>query len=316
MAEEIQFIYDKIFKRILTLSTKAVVNLINGLFGTNYPENSKLTYNWTEFENDNLDKFLADTMITVNENNCYHMEAQMENDTDIVFRVFDYCFQHAKRERVSEGGTYILNFPEPKVIYLYSSTEIPEKYTLQLQFGKQGCFNYEVSTFNFLTTSLEDLNQKRLIILIPFQLLKLRKLLSKTRTPETIERLQKLLECDILNSINMNLEAGNISLNDSRILLELTQKLLRHLYARYPEMEEVCKMYDHSLDLEIDRLIDQFEELDSKIQKATEELSQKDEQLSQKDEQLSQKDEQLSQKDEQLSQKDEQLSQKDEQLSQ
>jgi len=42
-------IFDKVFKKILTLSTKAVINLINGLFGTDYPEDSTITYNWTEF---------------------------------------------------------------------------------------------------------------------------------------------------------------------------------------------------------------------------------------------------------------------------
>ena len=48
--EEIYQIYDKAFKRILTLSDKAVINLINGLFGTDYTTNSKITYNWTEHE--------------------------------------------------------------------------------------------------------------------------------------------------------------------------------------------------------------------------------------------------------------------------
>ena len=51
---EIYHIYDKAFKRILTLSEKTVINLINGLFDTDYPTDSKITYNWTEHENKNL----------------------------------------------------------------------------------------------------------------------------------------------------------------------------------------------------------------------------------------------------------------------
>ncbi len=289
MAETIQFIFDKIFKRILTLSTKAVINLINGLFGTSYPEDSKITYNWTEFEDDNLRKTLADTIITINDTNSYHMEAQMENDSDIVFRVFDYGFQHANREHVSQDKFYLLNFPEPKIIYLYSESEIPEKYTLRLDFGSQGHFNYEVSTFNFLSISLDELNQRKLIILIPFQLLKLRKLLSKTRTPETVKQLQDLIECDILSSISMNVEAGNISPTDARSLRELTQKLLRHLYEKYPETEVICDMFDQSLVLTIDPYIEKFEKLD-RLEDLEKELSQKDEELSRKDEELSQKD--------------------------
>ena len=52
--KEIHQIYDKAFKRILTLSDKAVINLINGLFDTDYPTNSRITYNWTERFKENL----------------------------------------------------------------------------------------------------------------------------------------------------------------------------------------------------------------------------------------------------------------------
>ena len=52
---------------------------------------------------------------------------------------------------------------------------------MKLNFGSQGSFLYKVSTFKFLETSLEELNRRKMIILIPFQLLKLRGLLAKER---------------------------------------------------------------------------------------------------------------------------------------
>ncbi len=36
--------FDKTFKRIMNLSSRAVVNLINGLYGKDYDVNSKVTY--------------------------------------------------------------------------------------------------------------------------------------------------------------------------------------------------------------------------------------------------------------------------------
>lgn len=276
MAENTYFLYDKIFKRILSLSARAVINLINGLFGTDYPTDSSITYNWTEFEDDSLQKTLADTIITVNGIHSYHMEAQMENDTDIVFRVLDYGFRHANRTRSTQQEPYLLRFPEPKVIYLYSETQIPEKYTVRLLFENQGSFDYEVSTVNLLTTSIQEINERKLVILIPFQLLKLRKLLSKTRTPETIQQLQNLIENDILGTIEKNLQLGNISAGDARLLMELTRRLLRHLYAGYAETEEVCAMYDHSLDLEMDKLLDRLAEKDEQLSEQRQQLSEKD----------------------------------------
>ena len=84
MTEQIPHIFDKVFKKILTLSTKSVINMINGLFGTHYPDDSTITYNWTEFMDTELRRTLADTILTINGRYSYHIEAQIENDEDII----------------------------------------------------------------------------------------------------------------------------------------------------------------------------------------------------------------------------------------
>ncbi len=183
MDKKINQIYDKIFKKILTLSNKAVINLINGLFDTNHPEGSTITYNWTEFEDGDLKRTLADTLLTINGIHTYHIEAQMEKDDDIVFRVFEYGYRHADRVRVKEDGRYILPFPEPRVIYLYNTGTVPDTYTMTLDFGNQGTFEYSLPVFKYLEAPLEELDKRKMVILIPFQLLRLRKLLEKKTYP-------------------------------------------------------------------------------------------------------------------------------------
>ena len=108
----------------------------------------------------------------------------MTEDEDIIFRVFEYSYSHADRTRKNDSSGCLLSFPEPKIIYLYSADKAPDEYQLTLDFGSQGTFLYKVSTFKFLETSIEELSQKKMIILIPFQLLKLRKLLGKERSDE------------------------------------------------------------------------------------------------------------------------------------
>ena len=90
-------IYDKMFKKVLTLSSRAVINFINGLFETEYSTDAKVTYNWTEFHDDNLKKTLADTIVTIDGCHSYHIEAQRYQDETIVFRVFEYGYRHAER---------------------------------------------------------------------------------------------------------------------------------------------------------------------------------------------------------------------------
>lgn len=163
-------IYDKIFKKILTLSSTAVVNLINGLFDTAYPTDSSISYNWTEFEDKELRRILADTILTI----------------------------------------------------------------------------------KFLETSVEELNRRKMIILIPFELLKLRKAIEKSRTPENLEALKNMIQNDIIGSINKNLRVENITLDDARKLKRLTHKLYEHIYSNYKEMEALNDMTDESLMLDID----------------------------------------------------------------
>lgn len=122
-SDDIYQIYDRIFKRIFSLSNLAIINLINGLFGINHPPNSEVTYKNREFVKKNLSSVFADLFIVIN-NNTYHLEAQMTKDKSIVIRVFEYCFDRALEDRQDD---MILKFPEPIVIYLDDFKDIPKK---------------------------------------------------------------------------------------------------------------------------------------------------------------------------------------------
>lgn len=186
-------------------------------------------------------------------------EAQITNDSDIVFRMFEYGFGHANRTREKDNSLYILHFPEPKIIYLYSKNTPPDSYTMTLDFGTQGTFDYKVSAINFLETTPTELNDKKLIILIPFMLLKLRDLLQKERSQKNLAVLKNLIQNDIVGSINENLRVGNITYDDAQILKRLTHKLYVHIYSHYNEMEELNDMTDESLVLDIDIYLEEHE---------------------------------------------------------
>jgi len=305
MGESIYHIYDKLFKKILTLSQRAVVNLINGLFDTDYPADSSITYNWTEFEKENLQKILADTILTINGRYSYHMEAQLEKDETIILRVFDYGYGHALRNAKEDNGIYKVVFPEPKVIYLYSTKNIPDNYSLELDFGKQGVFIYHAEVCKFQTITSEELNERKMIILIPFALLRVRKLLEEDRSPENLDLLKRLIQDDIIVNINKNLEIGNITESDARKLRRYTHKLYEEVYSHYEEMEELNEMTDESLMLDIDIIEKDIENMEKKhseeIQALKNELK---DVLAEKDEALKEKDKEISRKDEELNAKE------------
>ena len=119
-----------------------------------------------------------------------------------------------------------------------------------------------------------------MIILIPFQLLKLRKTLKEERTEENLELLKNLIQNDIIGSINENLRLGNITLDDARRLKRLAHRLYNHLYSHYEEMEVLNDMTDESLMLDIDIIEKEHEEAMAKA------LADKDKVIAIKNEQL------------------------------
>ena len=176
----------------------------------------------------------------------------MYEDEEIEFRVFDYGYRYALREGAGED---ILRFPEPRVIQLYRHNGMPDTKTLILDFGIQGSFE-----FKLLEHSIEELSRRRMIILIPFMLLKLRDSLKKERTPENMEALRKLVLDDIISVINENQRTGNITAADAGRLRRLIRKLYGHLYAHYEELAEggLNDMMEEALVLDIDIIEDEI----------------------------------------------------------
>ncbi|MDD2959591.1 MAG: hypothetical protein PHR92_13900 [Lachnospiraceae bacterium] len=272
MENKIYQIYDRIFKRIFALSNLAIINLINGLFGTNYPPNSRVEYPNKEFISKGLSKRFADTIVLI-QGNVYHLEAQMETDGAIVMRVFEYGFYQAMNSWQEEN---IFKFPEPMVIYLDTEAVVPEKSILTIQFGTQGTFQYEVKNFVYQEHELLELNQKKMVVLIPFQLLKLKKLIAGNPAKENFTALQELVDNDIIGSIKANLQVGNITSDDANQLLELTGQLYEHIYRHYEELGgygDMKPLLEGALELPLDKYRIQIDELEEKMKKAKEEIA-------------------------------------------
>jgi len=269
--KEIFQIYDKAFKRILTLSEKTVINLINGLFDTNYPTDSKITYNWTEHEDKDLKRTLADSILTINGRDSYHIEAQMTEDEEIVFRFIEYGFGHAFKNRTFIDGGERMIFPRPCILYLDEGKKdkVPDEYTLIMEFENQGEFTYKVPVLKLQNFSVEELNEKKLIALLPFQLLKLRKKIQNIRTDENLKELQDFVMNDIIETIRKNEDVRNISHNDAHNLIELTMKLYMKIFSKYKELEEfTVRLYDQSMELATDKYektVDELEEENNQL---------------------------------------------------
>ena len=279
--ESIAQIYDKIFKRILTLSSVAVINFINGIFGKNFPLDSKLTYNWTENIKDSLKKTIADAVITVNSADKVHTEAQIGNDSTIVVRVFDYGYQEALKYKTVDGDRIRLDFPEPKIIYLEHDGGTPDEVTLELNFKGQGKIEYKVPTIKFLDYSIEEIDKQHLVILLPLYLLKLRRDIEKEPTQENALKLKKLINEGIIATIEKSERAGNITAEDTVVLMGLIEKLYKHLYGNIEilKKEKVNEMISDKLILESDIILHKLHESEKRERQLLAENEKREKQL-------------------------------------
>ena len=107
-----------------------------------------------------------------------------------MIRVFEYGFYHAVEHMDDKT---ILKFPEPVVIYLTKESSIPEESVLILDFGKQGSFEYKVENYIYLNHDVIELNQRKMGILIPFQLLKFKEIIQPGKISRSCRDFLKMI---------------------------------------------------------------------------------------------------------------------------
>ena len=217
-------VFDWACKTIMNMSHKSIVNFINGLFQKNYPENSKISFNSTEFIHDRVGKLFADFLLSI-EREKYHIEFQLQKD-----------------EKENE---IILHFAETKVIYLQVNKHIPENYIIRFKMPNGEEFCYEVPVIQLLAKEIPEIVEEKLVLLLPLYQLKMRNI---TRmTPENrkkhIQEFKNMLE-DMQQALQNSLADGLISGGDYTKLLNVTGTLYKYLYINTENMEEVDDMVE------------------------------------------------------------------------
>jgi hypothetical protein len=239
-------IFDLILKQLIRLSSQAVIQFINGLFGSNHPPDSIVEYPNTESVSKKLRRLMSDTVIIINGVHAYHIEGEIDGSADIVLRVFEYGFAEGLRTKAaSEDGGITIRFPNARIIYWEMTKDTPDDVVLTLEFPDGGHYDYKVKTFKFLNHSVKELEDHKMAILLPFYVLKLRKRAVRARTSgersKLAHEMKAVLE-DLVASVERCAASGLMNESDKRIVLEHMEHLYRELFGQYEEFTEVDAM--------------------------------------------------------------------------
>jgi predicted transposase/invertase (TIGR01784 family) len=246
-------LFDRIFKFLMKLSSRAVVSFINGLFGTRHPPDSTVSYPSTETINPTLHQSLADMAITINNRYSYLIEAQISGDRDMGLRILQYILGEGQRtvsheNPVSpENPVTLIRLPDARVIYWEADNGVPDKETLIFEFPG-GIRQYlEVPSFKFPRYSPAELEEMGLGILLPFCLLRLRRELKEVEKGGDLPRLGEQV-AELLKETKAAAERsegrGIISQGDLLSVLRLIERLRDELYGGYTEEGKEPEMWE------------------------------------------------------------------------
>ncbi|MCL2099853.1 MAG: hypothetical protein FWH24_05415, partial [Oscillospiraceae bacterium] len=183
----------------------------------------------------------------------------------------------ALKYKKTETDRIILEFPQSKIIFFEHNTNTPDEVVLELRFKNQGSFEYRVPTMKFLNYSIEDLNKQHLVILLPLYLLKLRGEIEKEQSTENALKLKSLINDGIIKSIEDNEKVGNITHEDTIVLIGLLEKLYSYLYGKIKKFKQegVNDIMTEKLILDVDRIMYKAEKEKEKLIKESQKREEK-----------------------------------------
>jgi hypothetical protein len=176
-------LFDLMFKSIIKdASSSAVVHLINGIYKKDYPLDTPVKIEPTEFVKEHpksgkLEKIVSDIIVTLYSGNIkdtYILEAQINDDAEMSLRIFNYSVFTALEGRTvsGDGSSMQIDMPSPAIIF-WEASKSKDIVSIKIRFPNQQSVEYKVPVFKVLQHSISEL--EGMALLLPFYILKIRK---------------------------------------------------------------------------------------------------------------------------------------------
>ena len=237
-------IYDGAFRTILNDCRKLIIPVINEIFKEHYTGEEEIRFFPNEHfldQQDAADKErITDTSFQIIGRivKKYHLECESSlPDGKITIRLFEYDAQIALDEGEVTEETLTVTFPNTAVMYLRSYKKTPDimKYVIVTP---GGTVQYDVPIMKVQSYSLDEIFEKRLLMLIPFYIFSHEKSFSEYNNNE-----QKLEELKaeyriILERLDDLENQGIIGAFDKRTIIELSSDVIREIARKYENVQK------------------------------------------------------------------------------
>ena len=175
-------VFDSVFRTLAQKTPYLFIELINEAFGTEYTRKTKPEQLRNEFY-EKGGKVVTDSVYRIGRY-LYHLECQSTQDGKMVLRMFQYDFYIAIEQAAKNNQLQKVELPQSCVLYLRSTRNTPQVLRTELVQDDRSMV-YESQVIKMSDYTMDTLFRKKLIILIPFYLLKYEKVLQKKQlSPE------------------------------------------------------------------------------------------------------------------------------------
>jgi hypothetical protein len=278
MARDTSNIFDLIFKKLLRISRKALICLINAQFHTDYPLDSPVEYLSTEHISKYLGHLFSDSVIMIGGKDLYHFEAEIQNNPDMVLRMFIYGFEIGREHRDTNPAEektdgIVIRFPRARAFYWAPNSKTPDKLSLTLIFPDGTPHEFTVETYKPLEHSIEEIEEKQMVLLLPFHVLKLRKAAKRTRTAADRRKLaaeMAELMKELVAATKQSVRDKILTETERQDILDLMGRLQNEVYQEYTEVEETAMVIVNG---EILTIREQNEIMNGEIRTLSEQIS-------------------------------------------
>ena len=237
-------IYDGAFRTILNDCRKLIIPVINEIFKEHYTGEEEIRF----FPNEHfLDQQDAADKERITDTNFqiigrivkkYHLECESSlPDGRITIRLFEYDAQIALDEGEVTEETLTVTFPNTAVMYLRAYKKTPDKMKYVI-ITPGGTVQYDVPIMKVQSYSLDEIFEKRLLMLIPFYIFSHEKSFSEYNNNE-----QKLEELKteyriILERLDDLEKQGIIGAFDKRTIIDLSSDVINEIARKYENVQK------------------------------------------------------------------------------
>lgn len=237
-------IYDGVFRTILNDCRKLVIPVLNEIFHETYTGSEEIQFFPNEHfidQQDEADKErITDTNFTIfgKTQKKYHIECESGlPDGKIAIRLFEYDAQIALDEGEVMEETLTVTFPNTAVLYLRSYKKTPDKMRYVI-ITPGGSVQYDVPVMKVQTYSLDDIFEKRLLMLIPFYIFSHEKSFPEYNSDERKLEELKAEYRKILARLDELEQKGVIGTFDKRTIIDLSGDVINEIAQKYKNVQK------------------------------------------------------------------------------